>query len=71
MEEKQPLSHEVVCFQMLSGPQNLILRSQNQIYGKITSFSKTTLIQRESFLTMFCTIIACYKISFYAKNYFE
>ena len=41
---------------------------------KFTSFSKTTLLQREPFLTMFYTInssIACYQVSFYAKNYFE
>ena len=39
MEEKNTLVTQNVCFQR---PQNLILRSQNQICGqKITSFPKT------------------------------
>ena len=52
MKEKTPLSHEVVCFQMLDfETSGLEIK-----FMKITSFSKTTLIQRESFLTMFYTI---------------
>ena len=36
MKEKTPLSHEVVCFQMLVFPtSNLILRSRNPIRGKL------------------------------------
>ena len=58
IEEKTPLSHEVVCFQMLDlRPQILIRRIQTQIRGKlITSFSKTTLLQMELFLTICYTI---------------
>ena len=42
MEEKTPLSHEVVCFTkcLISGPQNLILKSRNQIRGKLLLFRK-------------------------------
>ena len=42
---------------------------------KITSFLKTTPLQRESFLTMFYTTnfstITHYQVRFYANNYFE
>ena len=40
---------------------------------KITSFSKTTLLQREPFLTLFYTInpITRYQDRFYANIYFE
>ena len=41
---------------LISEPQNLNRRSRNQIPEKTTSFSKTTLLQRERFLTMFYTI---------------
>ena len=57
MKEKTPLSHEVVCFQMLdfetSNSKSEVSKSNS---WKITSFSKTTLLQREPFLTMFYTI---------------
>ena len=57
MEEKTPLSHEVVCFQMLefetSNSKSEVSKSNT---WKITSFSKTTSLQREPFLTMFYTI---------------
>ena len=58
IEEKTPLSDEVVCFQMLdAGTSNLILRSRNQIFQwKIASFLKTILLQRDLFLTMLYTI---------------
>ena len=46
MKEKTPLSHEAVCFQMLDFENS----------WKITSYSKTTLLQRELFLTMYYTI---------------
>ena len=57
MKEKTPLSHEVVCFQMLdfeTSKSNSEVSKSNS--WKITSFSKTTLLQREPFLTMFYTI---------------
>ena len=42
---------------------------------KITSLSKTTLLQREPLLTMFYTItltpITRYEVRFYGSNYFE
>ena len=57
MKEKTPLSHGVVCFQKLdfenSNSQSEVSKS-NPL--KITSFLKTTLLQRELFLTMFYTI---------------
>ena len=57
MKEKTPLSHEVVCFQMLdfetSNSKSEVSKSNS---WKITSFSKTTSLQREPFLTMFYII---------------
>ena len=57
MIEKTPLSHEVVCFQMLgfeTSNSNLEVSKSNSL--KVTSFSKTTSLQRELFFTMFYTI---------------
>ena len=55
--KKTPLSHEVVCFQMLdfktSNSKSKVSKSNS---WKITSFSKTTLLKREPFLPMFYTI---------------
>ena len=52
-----PLSHEVVYFQMLdfetSNSKSEVSKSNS---SKITSFSKTTSLQRVLFLTMFYTI---------------
>ena len=62
MEEKTSLSHEVVCFQMLdfgtSKSKYEVSKSNSNILVETTSFSKTALLQREPFLTMFytCTI---------------
>ena len=61
MEEKSPLSHEVVCFQMFdfgtSKFNSEVSKSNSNILVENnTSFSKTTLLQREPFLTMFYTI---------------
>ena len=57
MKEKTPLSNEVVCFQMLdtetSNSKSEVSKSNS---WKIASFSKTTSLQRELFLTMFYTI---------------
>ena len=56
MKEKTPLSYEVVCFQILdfetSSSKSEVSKSNSR---KITSFSKTKLLQREPFLTMFYT----------------
>ena len=57
MKEKTPLSHKVVCFLMLdfeTSSSKLEVSKSNS--WKITSFSKTTSLQRELFLTMFYTI---------------
>ena len=57
MQEKTPLSHEVVCFQNLdfdtSNSKSEVSKSNS---WKITSFSKTMSLQREPFLRMFFTI---------------
>ena len=57
MKVNTPCLHEVVCFQMLdfetSNSKLEVLKSNS---WKITSFSKTTSLQREPFLTMFYTI---------------
>ena len=57
MKEKTPLSYEFVCFLMLdfetSSSKSEVTKSNS---WKITSFSKTMLLQREPFLTMFYTI---------------
>ena len=76
MKEETPLSHEVVCLQMLdfetSNSKSEVSKSNS---WKITSFSKTTSHQREPFLTMFYTYqplpITRYQVRFYADNYFE
>ena len=58
MEEKTHLTHKVVCFQMLNFES---LKSNSEvsksISWKITSVSKTMLLQREPFLTMFNTLL--------------
>ena len=55
-ERKKHPCHTKLCafWCLISRPQILNLRSQNS--WKITYFSKTTLLQREPFLTMFYTI---------------
>ena len=53
LKEKTPLSHEVVCVQMLdfetSNSKPEVSKSNS---GKTNSFSKTTPLQREPYLTM-------------------
>ena len=78
MKEITPLSHDFcVCFQMLdfeaSNSKSVVSKSN---LWKIASFSKTTILQREPFLTMFYTInlsssLLVYQVSFYAKHYIE
>ena len=77
MKEKTPLSHEVVCFQMLdfetSSSKSEVLKSNDR---KITSFPKTTSLQMELFLTMFYTInlsslLLTKKVFLIIINYFE
>ena len=72
MKEKTPLSHEVVCFQIVDFE---TLNSKSEVSKsnswKITSFSKTTLLQGEPFLTMFYTINLFHQERFYANIYLE
>ena len=54
--KQTPLSHEVVCLYMVdfeTSNSKLEVAKSNSL--KITSFSKTTSLQRELFLTMFYT----------------
>ena len=75
MKEKKPLSNEVVCPQTL----DFVTWKSNSEVSKsnsweITSFSKTTVFQREPFLKLFYTIIlpiTCYQLRFYVNKYFE
>ena len=56
-ERKNTLSHGVVCFQMLDfETSNSKLEVSKSNSWKITSFSKTTPLEREPLLTMFYTI---------------
>ena len=55
--KKTPLSHKVVCFQMLDfETSNSKLEVSKSNSWKITPFSKTTSLQKERFLTMFYTV---------------
>ena len=79
MEETTPLSHEVVCFQML------VFWTSNSNSGVLKSNSNI-LVENYFFFENFVTSeggvslnvlyyqklsIACYQVSFYANNYFE
>ena len=58
VERKTPRHTKLCAFIcLISRPQNLILTTEvsKSNLWKITSFSKTTLLQREPFLTMFLT----------------
>ena len=55
MEEKTPFSHEVVYFEMLdfeTSKSNFGVSKSNSNILVENSFSKTTLLQREPFLTI-------------------
>ena len=67
IKEKTPLSHKVLCFQMLdfgTSKSNSEVSKSNS--WKITSFTITLILQREPFLTILSTAlsIACYQVSF-------
>jgi hypothetical protein len=80
MEEKTPLSHEDVCFQMLdfgtSKHNSEVSKSNSNILVEIYFF-------RENYITLEVAVshnvlyyqqqlsIACYQESFYANIYFE
>ena len=68
MEEKTPLSHEVVYFQMLDfDPQNLILRSQNHIREKSLYFRGSCFSHCLYYMYQQLPI-ACYQVRFYANQ---
>ena len=68
MKEKTPLSHEVVCVQILN------LRPQNQIRGKLLVSRKPLHFRGSRFSQCFIPQplpITRYQVRFYANNYFE
>ena len=75
MKEKTPLSHEVVPFQMLdfeTSKSNYDVSKSNS--WKIASFSKTMTSEgavSHNVLYYQQLPITCYKVRFYANNYFE
>ena len=77
IERKTPISHEVVCFQMLDfETSNSISEVSKSNSWTNTSFSKIMSLQREPFLTMCYTInlsplLDRHQLRFYANNYFE
>ena len=73
MKEKTPLSHEVVCFQMLdfetSNSKSEVSKSNS---WKITSFSKTSEGAVSHNVLYYQQLpITRYQVRFYANNYFE
>ena len=75
MKEKTPLSHEVVCFQMLDfETSNSKLRSRNQIRGKLLLSRKLLTSEgavSHNVLYYQPLPITRYQVRFYANNYFE
>ena len=75
MKEKTPLSHEVLAFRcLILRPQNLILRSQNQICGKLLLSRKLRYFKGSRFSHVLYyqqLSIASYRVIFYANKYFE
>ena len=76
MKEKHHCHTKLCAFRcLISRPQLLNPRSRNQSRGQFTSFSKTTLLQREPFLKMLLSTspyyITRYQVRFYINNYFE
>ena len=80
MEEKTPLSHEVVCFQMLDF-------GTSKSNSEVSKTNSNILVENYFFLENYDTSlegavchnvlyyqqlsIACYQVSFHANNYFE
>ena len=76
MEEKTPLSHEVVCFQMLEFEtsrwgleinSNILVRNYFFLENYVTSEGAVS----HNVLYYQQLSIARYQVSFYANNYFE
>ena len=77
-ERKKTLSHEVMCSQMLDFETSILnLRSRNQIHGKLLlswklrHFRGSHSSQCFFFFYYQQLSIACYRVSFYVKKYFE
>ena len=76
MEEKHHCHTKLCAFRcFISGPKNLIMRSRNQIRGKLPFFSKTTFTREgavsHNVLYYQQLPITCYEVRFYASKYFE
>ena len=75
MKGKTPLSHEVVCFQMLDFDNSKSISEVSKSNSwKITSFSKLRSIRgnlSDDVLYYQQVSINRYQVSFYVKNYFE
>ena len=75
-KEKTPLSHEVMCFQILDFETSRSFSDVSKSNSrKISSFSKTMSLQREPFFhnVLYHQLlpITRYQVRFYANNYFE
>ena len=75
MKEKHPCHTKLCAFRrLISRPQNLILRSRNQIRGKLhLCRNKVTLEGAVSHNVLYFqqVSISCYQVSFYDNNYCE
>ena len=76
MEEKTPLSHEVVCFQMLDfeTSQSLILRFEINFvenYFLLKNYNTAEGAVSKHVLYFQPLPITPYQVRFYANNYFE
>ena len=77
MEEKTPLSHEVVCFQMLdfgtskSNSEVSIIKYLVENYFFLENYVTSEGAVSHNVLYYQQLSIACYQVSFYANNYFE
>ena len=78
MEEKIPLSHEVVCFQMLDfGTSNSNSEVSKSNSWKITSFlenyaTSEGAVSHYMYVLYYQQLsIACFQVSFYSNNNFE
>ena len=75
MKEETPLSHEVVCVQMIWRPQILNLRFRNQIRGKLLLYFENYVTSEgpvsHNVLYYQHLPITRYQERFYVNNYFE
>ena len=79
MEEETPMSHEVVCFQMLdfgtSKSNSEVLKSNSNIFVENYFFLENYVTSEGvvSHIVLHYQQLsnACYQVSFYVNNYFE